>query len=84
MENNLLTACCGFNCRDCPFYELNNGTFRCVGCKVDGQKYDYCEDCAIRNCENNLKDGGFCENCVEKVNCKIIEPLISAGKIKRY
>lgn len=84
MENSLLNACCGFNCGDCPFYELNKGTFSCVGCRVEGQKYDFCNDCTIRNCKNNSEGDGFCNDCADKVHCKIIEPLISAGKIKRY
>ena len=52
----------------------------CVGCKVDGIKFSFCEKlCPIRKCalEKKLEN---CGKCPELLSCEKIQMIISSNK----
>lgn len=46
----------------------------CEGCRMEGNHFDYCAMCEIRNC---VKDRGFqtCADCYEMSHCKKVATI---------
>jgi hypothetical protein len=50
-------------------------TINCMGCRVEGTKFDYCNVCQIRTC---VADKGFntCGDCEELDTCEIVGAVL--------
>ncbi|MDR0207130.1 MAG: DUF3795 domain-containing protein [Bacteroidales bacterium] len=50
-------------------------TINCIGCRVDGVKFEHCNVCQIRTC---VADKGFntCGDCEELDTCQIVGAVL--------
>lgn len=56
--------------------DITAETINCMGCRVDGPKFDYCNFCEIRKCVNE-KGYNTCGDCDELESCKIVGCILA-------
>ena len=51
--------------------DITTESINCTGCRIDGAKFGYCNDCGIRQC---VQSKGFntCGDCEELDTCQIV------------
>ena len=74
------TACCGFDCKECPLYGTQGSqghAMRCTGCRGEGIRHPFCDDgCQIRRCVM-AKGIATCAECSRISSCPTVAELFS-------
>lgn len=63
--------------------EITPDMINCMGCRLNGPKFDYCENkCEIRKCGKSKKLAS-CGNCSEMETCEKLKPIFENDKMAK-